>query len=254
MNIELSTAHRRRLREVWRSAGWPFQDTIEAELLLGGWLERRWDPVQRVTVHLTESGLRAIVDTAKANRQRLSRHEQLVDRVVRLMHEESRVVWRGIALRAGLPVAELNEESRADARGKATRWVMAVPDVFSVRHTNRPDYLEPVAHEVKVNRADLLSDLRNLDKAQAYRQAAGQCWYVIQEGIGEPEEIPADFGVMIACAERLVLARSAPRIHQALPFSTWMTLARAAPVKFEAQAQSLLGVSTCGDPTGVKPT
>ena len=250
MHIDLSSAHRRRLREVWRSAGWPFQDTLEAELLLGGWLERRWDQAQRVTVHLTDSGLRAIVDTAKANRQRLSRHEQLVDRVAHLMHQEGRVVWRGIALRAGLPAAALNDESgksRADVNGQATRWVMAVPDVFSVRHTNRPDYLDPVAHEVKVNRADLLSDLRNLDKAQAYRQTAGQCWYVIQEGIGEPEEIPSDFGVMIACADRLVLARVAPRIHQTLPFATWMTLARAAPVKFKEQAQSLLGASKCDE-------
>jgi hypothetical protein len=251
MHIDLSAAHRRRLREVWRSAGWPFQDTLEAELLLGGWLERRWDQAQRVTVHLTESGLRAIVDTVKTNRQRLSRHEQLVDRVVRLMHQEGRVVWRGITLRAGLPAASPNEGSLADVHGDATRWVMAVPDVFSVRHTNRPDYLEPVAHEVKVHRADLLSDLRNLDKAQAYRQAAGQCWYVIQEGIGEPEEIPSDFGVMVAYADRLVLARSAPRIHQTLPFATWMTLARAAPVKFDEQAQSLLGANKCGEPGSV---
>jgi hypothetical protein len=251
MNIDLSSAHRRRLREVWRSAGWPFQDKLEAELLLGGWLERRWDHAQRVTVHLTDSGLRVIVDTAKTNQQRLTRHEQLVDRVVRLAHQEGRVVWRGIALRAGLPVAAPNQGSLADVHGRATRWVMAIPDVFSVRHTNRPDYLEPIAHEVKVNRADLLSDLRNLDKAQAYRQAAGQCWYVIQEGIGEPEEIPSDFGVMVASADRLVLARAAPRIHQSLPFATWMALARAAPVKFEAQAQSLLGASKCGESESV---
>jgi hypothetical protein len=247
MHIELSTAHRRRLREVWRSAGWPFQDVLEAELLAGGWLERRWDQAQRVTLHLTERGVHAIVDTARANRKRMSRHEELVERVARQMHLEGRVVWRGVALRAALPGESLVEGAPVEVHEPTTRWVMAVPDVFSVRHTSRPEYLEPVAHEVKVNRADLLSDLRNPDKAQAYRRAAGQCWYVIQEGIGEPEEIPADFGVMIACAERLVLARSAPRIHQALTFSTWMTLARATPVKFQEQDQSVLGGRTCGE-------
>lgn len=103
MTIDLSTLHRRRLLEVWRSAGWPFLDTTEAELLAGGWLERRWDSEQRVTVHLTDKGLRAIVDAARANRQRLSRHEALVERVARRMHDAGRVVWRGLPLRAGLP-------------------------------------------------------------------------------------------------------------------------------------------------------
>jgi hypothetical protein len=146
MHIELSTAHRRRLRELWRSAGWPFQDVLEAELLAGGWLERRWDQAQRVTVHLTERGVQAIVDTARANRKRMSRHEELVERVARLMHLEGRVVWRGVALRAALPGESLVEGAPVEVHEPATRWVMAVPDVFSVRHTSRPEYLEPVAH------------------------------------------------------------------------------------------------------------
>jgi hypothetical protein len=234
LTIDLSTLHRRRLLEVWRSAGWPFLDTTEAELLAGGWLERRWDLEQRVTVHLTAKGLQAIVDNARANRQRLSRHEALVERVAHLMHDAGRVVWRGLPLRAGLPIPPGEGET-----APSLRWVMAIPDVFSIRHTTKPEYLEPTAHEIKVNRADLLSDLRNADKAAAYRQAAGQCWYVIREGIGEPEEIPAEFGVIVARTANLVTARPAPRLHHTLPFATWMTLARAAPIRFEPQTQSL---------------
>jgi hypothetical protein len=239
LTLDLSILHRRRLLEVWRSAGWPFLDTTEAELLAGGWLERRWDAEQRVTVHLTDKGMQAIVDTARTNRQRLSRHEALVDRVARLMHDAGRVVWCGLPLRARLPTPPSEGEASPSETGPSLRWVMAIPDVFSIRHTTKPEYLEPTAHEIKVNRADLLSDLRNADKAAAYRQAAGQCWYVIREGIGEPEEIPTEFGVIVARTADLITARPAPRLHHALPFATWMTLARAAPIRFEPQTQSL---------------
>ena len=84
-----------------------------------------------------------------------------------------------------------------------------------------------------------MSDLRQPNKAKAYLQAAGQCWYVIREGIGEPEEIPLEFGVMVATGERLMLARTAPRLHGTLPFSTWMSLAKSAPVRFESGASGL---------------
>lgn len=228
----LSEVHRRRLKEVWRSAGWPYQDTVEAELLVGGWLERRWDGQQRVTVHLTDSGLKAIAQTALRNRARLSMHEQLVAEVALQQHREGRIVWQGLALRAGLAASPGDE-------AMPLRWVMAIPDVFSIRHTSKAEYLEPVAHEIKVRRSDLLSDLRQPNKAKAYLQAAGQCWYAIREGIGEPEEIPLEFGVMVATGEQLMVARAAPRLHGTLPFTTWMALAKAAPVRFASEAMGL---------------
>ena len=40
---KIGTAHRRRLREVWRSAGWPFQDLVEVELLAAGLILRVQD-------------------------------------------------------------------------------------------------------------------------------------------------------------------------------------------------------------------
>jgi ABC-type sulfate/molybdate transport systems ATPase subunit len=39
---------------------------------------------------------------------------------------------------------------------------MAKPDVFSIRNTSVEAYAEPLVHEVKVRRADLLADLRDL--------------------------------------------------------------------------------------------
>ena len=55
--------------------------------------------------------------------------------------------------------------------GEATGWAMAMPDVFSIRHTTVEAYLEPMVHEIKVRRADLLADLRRGDKREAYLRA-----------------------------------------------------------------------------------
>ena len=40
MASSLGPLHSRRLREIWRSAGWPCQDLVEVELLVAGLLER----------------------------------------------------------------------------------------------------------------------------------------------------------------------------------------------------------------------
>jgi hypothetical protein len=109
-------------------------------------------------------------------------------------------------------------------------WAIAMPDVYSIRHTTVEAYVEPVAHEIKVRRADLLSDLRRPAKGEAYRWLSGECWYVIREGIAQPQEIPEVYGVMLARPDgALEVARPAPRRAMRLPFAVWMALARAHP-------------------------
>jgi hypothetical protein len=125
-----------------------------------------------------------------------------------------------------------------------------MPDVFSVRHTSVAGYLQPEVHEVKVRRADLLSDLRRPAKREAYLGMAGACWYVLAAGIGDVDEVPADCGVIVASGDgfaTLAVQRAAPARampHEAgLPFAVWMTLARATPVPAPAddELQRLLG-------------
>lgn len=211
----LGPAHRRRLREIWRSAGWPCRDPIEIELLAVGWLERCWDPEGRETLRVTEAGVAELAATLHHNRAARGAHEALVARVAQAMQRDGRLVWRGLTLRA--PLA-------GDDGG--TRWVMAMPDVFSLRHTSVEDYLEPVVHEIKVTRADLLSDLRRPDKGASYRAVASQCWYVLRAGIAEPDEVPAAYGVIVAGEQSLEVLRPAPKRSMRLPFSAWMALAR----------------------------
>jgi hypothetical protein len=226
---EIGTVHRRRLREVWRSAGWPCQDAVEIELLAAGLLERRCDVDGRETLRVTDAGVAVLAATLQKNRAARDAHEALVARVAREMQRAGRVVWRGLSLRAKV------------GEGDDAAWAMAMPDVYSIRHTTVEDYVEPVAHEIKVHRADLLSDLRRPEKGQAYLQSSSQCWYVLREGIGQADEIPAAFGVMVARESALEVQRPAPKRAFKLPFAVWMVLARAAPEPLDDEAQGWLG-------------
>jgi hypothetical protein len=235
----LGVAHRRRLREVYRSAGWPCQDGIEVELIAAGLVQRERGPLGHETLRLTEAGIAVLAETLARNRSRRDAHEALVDRVAREMTRAGRLAWRGLAVRA-----------RA---GKD--WVVAMPDVFSIRHTTVEAYAEPVVHEVKVQRADLLCDLRRAGKRQAYLELGGECWYVIREGIARAEEIPVECGVLVAGDAGLVVARPAPKRPTRIGFALWMALARATPVegwRFD-DAQMALGADGRDDPARPTP-
>jgi hypothetical protein len=225
----IGLAHARRLREIWRSAGWPCQDMVEAELLAAGLIERVWSG--RDTLRVTDEGVRLIVSSLQRNRAARSAHEALVERVVREMQRAGRVAWRGLSLRAPL--------AREDG---STGWHIAMPDVFSIRHTTVEDYAEPIVHEVKVRRADLLCDLRHEAKRAAYLALSSQCWYVLEAGIGQASEIPPEYGVMLAHDSVFEVARAAPRRPMRLAFNCWMALARAdAQRPLDDDAQQWLG-------------
>jgi hypothetical protein len=243
-----SHAHRRRLRALWRSAGWPCQDLIEAELLAAGCLMRIADGLDgRERLRLTEEGVRVLAASVQANRRQLNEHEALVTRVAVEMHRSGRLVWRGLSLRSPLPTPDEPERRR---------WVLAKPDVYSLRPSSLARGLQPVVHEIKVRRADLLSDLRRADKRAAYVGMSSQTWYVLKAGIGEPDEIPPDCGVILAHPveaplsagvaagqpadtgsrdvtlaglrhARLELIRSAPQRACEPDLATWLALAEA---------------------------
>ena len=232
----IGTAHHRRLRAVWHSAGWPYQDLLEVELLTAGLLQRQQDAHGRETVRVTDAGLQLLHQTLMKNRAARDDHEQLVAQVARAMQRAGRVVWRGLSLRA-----RVGGEGGIDGEAEPS-WAMAMPDVYSIRHTTVEDYVEPVAHEIKVRRADLLADLRRPAKGEAYRWLSGECWYVLREGIAQPEEIPPVYGVLLADAGgTLEVARPAPRRPMRLPFMVWMALARATPEPVDDDAQPGLG-------------
>jgi hypothetical protein len=232
----LGKMHARRLREIYRSAGWPCQDPVEIELLAAGMLDRVQAPSGHESLRVTDAGVRLLASTLAANRAAFSAHEALVQRVALEMGRAGRIAWRGLGLRAQL----------ASPDGAATRWCVAKPDVFSIRNTSVAAYVDPIVHEVKVRRSDLLADLRHGAKRAAYLDL-GECWYVLgcdarQRCIAAPEEIPADCGVLVLERGALAVARAAPRrSRNGLPFAVWMALAKTSPVAgIDDGAQPLL--------------
>jgi hypothetical protein len=229
------------LRDIYRSAGWPSQDPLEIDLLAARLLERVRAPLGHETLRVTDAGVQWLATVLARNRAALSAHEALVQRVAQEMARAGRLAWTGLSLRAQVPTGD---------EARPLRWCIARPDVFSIRHTSVESYVEPIVHEIKVRRSDLLADLRQAAKRSAYRDL-GECWYVLGadakgRAIAEPEEVPAECGVMLLQgADRLTVARPAVRPARAgLPFGVWMALAKATPMaSVDEDAQGLLDAS-----------
>lgn len=246
--IPLTRHHTKRLREVYRSAGWSYQDVIEIELLAAGLLERLGNEAT-CNVRVTDKGIAYLAGAIQTNRKAFSAHEELVQQVARALCQDGRLVWTNLELRAWVTrnAALGSDESEDDMSGY---WKLCRPDVFSIRNSSKPHFLEPVAHEIKVSRADLMGDLKNQDKRAAYLDVGGQCWYVIGcnakgKPIAEPEEIPEECGVLLSQGGRLEVLRGAPkRAVKDLPFGVWMSLVKAGASRLvlsdDASGQSTL--------------
>lgn len=257
----LRRVHLTRLRNIYRSAGWPCHDPIEIDLLAAGCLALLRDEHGRETLRPTPLGLQVLAQARQRNQTALQAHDALVHKVAMQQHRESRFAWTDLSLRVRIGTTHANDAAEmgntevtdpdaptvehthhhpsliddsppdSPATGK---WVMARPDVFSVRHTTVEAYLAPVVHEIKVSRADLMSDLRNPAKREAYLGLAQQVYYVLAHGIATPDEVPDSCGVLVEQPESegggLLRLRAAPaRPFERLTFAVWMALARATP-------------------------
>lgn len=207
----------RRLHQYFRSAGWPCHDNLELDLLALGLIERAGAHGERIVV--TEAGIRALAQRLERNRHAFDDHETLLARVARELHAQRRLVFANLTLRARV------EE----------RWVVSRPDLFSLRDVVYSEHLHPSIHEIKVRRADLLGDLRDGGKRAGYQALSAAFYYVIAEGIAEPDEIPPDCGVIVATRDRLVTARRPrPRVAQ-LSAAQWLSIARRAALPVDPE-------------------
>lgn len=232
----ITRIHARRLREIYRSAGWPCQDLVEVELLAAGLLERRTNESGHTWLRVSDTGIQLLAETLAQNRAARSDHESLVDLVAREMARAGRIAWRGLSLRAPIQsVSAAPSDNEHMPAHIATQWVIAQPDVFSIRNTTVEAYAVPIVHEIKVRRSDLLGDLCQPAKRAAYLALGGECWYVLGtdangRNIGTADDVPIECGVLLLQNGRLEVARPAPRRPmERLPFSVWMALAKATP-------------------------
>ncbi len=259
--LPIKRRHHQRLRDVYRSAGWPSLDTLEVELLAKGLLARVQTAGGHEVLRVTDAGIAELAAAHAGNVQARSAHEELVGLVARQLSAAGRIAWRGLSVLAKVPAisptsvisnikvetGKLNEQPPSEAE---RCWVSACPDVFSIRHTTVPAYLAPVVHEIKVSRADLLGDLKKPSKRAAYLDMSSECWYVLGtnakgKAIAKANEVPDECGVLILEDGALNVARPAPhRRMDTLPFYLWMALAKASPSPREQTlVQGILGGS-----------
>jgi hypothetical protein len=248
--------HLTRLMSIWRSAGWPCCDALELDLVAAGWAKLVQGTDGRETIRLTEAGIRLLAEARQRNQRSLSAHDRLASRVAAKLTAAGRIVWLELSLRACINAEDPSSAGADPAVNEAlsfegetvrqqrhqgkTSWRMARPDVFSLRRTSVEDYLQPMVHEVKVSRADLLSDLRHAAKRESYQWLSCEAYYVLPAGVAEPHEIPEEFGVWLLNgpidAGTLDLVRPARHVPCKLPFQVWMALAKATPATLDAEA------------------
>lgn len=66
-------------------------------------------------------------------------------------------------------------------------------------------------HEVKVSRSDWLTELRDPEKAEAFRRYCDFWWLVVSDkGIVKPGELPAGWGLMVAHGRSVRVVTPAP--------------------------------------------
>jgi hypothetical protein len=257
-----------RLMKIWSSAAWPCRDALELELVAAGWALLLDHADGHQTLRLTELGIHCVAEARRRNQRALSAHDALAGRMARELLRGGRVVWRELSLRAqaqaqwpeeepaspdGEGEGEFSLEASAMPAGVKPQWRVARPDLFSVRNTSVEDYLQPVVHEVKVSRADLLSDLRHAAKRDSYQWLCSECYYVFPAGVAEAAEIPEAFGIWVLHGAvedgRLELLRPARHKPCKLPFAVWLALAKATPLRLDDEsAQAQLGAPGTGGP------
>lgn len=281
--IPITRFHRTRLMQIWRSAGWPCKDGLEIDLLAAGLIKLQTAPDGCEILRLTNEGIRALAQARQRSVRALSLHDRLGQKFAAQLLAAGRIVWAELSLRAVIDTVPMGDvvppaataEAAANAapamaplwaedhhapaaRAAASVWRMARPDLFSVRNTSVPTYLQPMVHEVKASRADLLSDLRHDAKRQAYRWLCEECYYVFPAGIAEPDEIPEHFGIWVLHGSvedgRFELLRPARHNRCTLPFAVWMALCKATPLRSEEdKAQAPLADATEPHPGASPP-
>jgi hypothetical protein len=244
---QITRVHRSRLMQVWRSAGWPCKDGVEIDLLAAGLLSMNLVE-GRETLRLTEAGIHLLAEARQRGLRALSAHDRLGQRFAEHLLAQGRIVWRELSLRAliedealakevnpaVLPSALWGDEP-APAAALPHVWRMARPDLFSIRNTTVDAYVQPMVHEIKASRADLLSDLRHAAKRQAYQWLCSECNYVFPVAVAKPNEIPEQFGVWVVHGGiddgEFEMLRPAHHNPVKLPFAVWMALAKATPLR-----------------------
>lgn len=127
---------------------------------------------------ITRVGVQLLAEDLEQTRQTRVPHNTLAERLAHHLQTRDRITWLNIEFRV-------------------SPGILARPDVFSVAATFNESRLSPMVHEVKVSRADFLSDVQKPEKRGAYGKIACYVQYCVPEGLVNLSEVPKDCGLVI---------------------------------------------------------
>ena len=147
----------------------------------------------RERVSLLPLGLGVLHQHRQADIQNRSGHHSLGERLAHHLRSEGRITWEDIEFKNLVA----DKESKTPGGDCYAYWRVVRPDVFSIAPSLNIKTANPCVHEVKVSRADFLSDLAKPQKREAYALLAQAVYYVAPEGIIQTSEVPQGMGLMV---------------------------------------------------------
>lgn len=187
-------------------------DNVDLDLSVWGFtrrLETDWTGVRYVITPFGEAMVAKVRDLARAAR---APHHALGRHLAQWLSEQGRLTWEDCAF-----------DVQVNGSLCCTR-----PDVFSTACTLNVSKLDQQVHEIKVSRADFLSDIRNPDKREAYFQLAPRVSYATPHGMVSKDEIPLDCGWIeqASSGSSWIVRKRPPKRKGWAPWTDrmWMTL------------------------------
>lgn len=213
----LTQAHTARLRKLW-SYGRPVHvgnlGGMDLDLLILGLVQTVDDTRScSAVLTVTKAGVVHLNEVRQAQIAAQRPHHELGHRLARHLQSKGLHTWENLEF--------ANPHPTPDAT-----WSVVRPDVFACLPALRAANAEPAIYEVKVQRADFLSDLARPQKRQAYSALAQAVYYCCPHGLIDKTEIPDGFGLLVEVSTGLFELKKKARRQKnfVLSANTAMTL------------------------------
>ncbi|ABE47278.1 hypothetical protein [Polaromonas sp. JS666] len=144
-------------------------------------------------IKITELGLATLHQRRQNDLSVRQVHHDLGGRVAEYLREQGRITWENIQFKNLMA----SEDLKTSGGEPYQFWKHVRPDVFSIAPTLDMKTANPCVHEVKVSRADFLSDKAKPEKRQAYAMLAQAVYYVAPEGMIQLHELPKEVGLLV---------------------------------------------------------
>lgn len=184
VHSDLTRRHYTRLRHYWRGGkrgSGSLTDLFDLALAGAGLIARVPDDSSGVVrFAITAAGEVELAAETAREVERRKPHHSMASRVAAWRRDQKRTTWEGIRI-----IVE---------NGQLRQQIS--PDVFSLNATYDEKRLVPTIDEVKVSKADFLSDLNKPEKRAGYALIAEVVNYVVPAGLVKKSEVPPEYGLI----------------------------------------------------------